>query len=121
MNKLRKIALIIIVIAAMGVGWAVYESTPPWKHLKEQPVVPCGYSNCHGWDVQCGQPAQCELVYQYGDNCRRFVKCAVVNGTCTTVPEQPRFDECRACVVGCAPMLETDYLKGMECEYRCTL
>ncbi|KHO47808.1 MAG: hypothetical protein QT00_C0002G0470 [archaeon GW2011_AR5] len=119
MKKHVIVSLIIIALAALTVAWAVYESWPPWKHIREQ-SVPCGPTNCHGFDVQCGQPAGCELVYQYGDNCRRFVKCSVINGTCQRTVED-RFEECKSCVAGCFPMLETDYLKAMECEYTCTL
>ncbi|MBS3050952.1 MAG: hypothetical protein J4400_02285 [Candidatus Aenigmarchaeota archaeon] len=116
MNKKIIFAVAVIIIATA----AYWISIPPWERIKEE-SIPCGPTNCHGFDVQCGQPAQCELVYQYGDNCRRFVKCAVVNSTCQTIQEQPRFNQCISCVMSCAPMLETDYLKGMECEYRCTL
>ena len=111
----------ILIIAVMAIAAAIvfaYSQAPRFEKPPEN--IPCGMTNCHGFDVSCGQPVQCELVYQYGDNCRRFTHCAVVNGTCQSSIEK-RFEECKSCVVGCAPLLETDYLKGMECEYKCTL
>lgn len=117
----KKIIIIAIVIAAVVII-AYRLSIPEWKFMdvSETSSIPCGPTNCHGFDVACGVPASCELVYQYGDNCRRFVHCSVINGTCQTTPDE-RFEECKACVAGCVPFLETDYLKGMECEYTCTL
>ncbi len=118
----KKILLFCIIILAVA-ALVYYNSIPKWKfELKEKEAVsiPCGLTNCHGFDVSCGTPASCELVYQYGDNCRRFAHCSVVNGTCQ-ISKDDRFEECKACVLGCVPLLEQDYLKGMECEYRCSL
>ena len=53
MKKRVIFSLIIIALAALTVAWAIYEVTPPWKHLREQ-NIPCGPTNCHGFDVQCG-------------------------------------------------------------------
>lgn len=109
-----RIAYVIFIAAIVVLVFLVYPRDPP------KPIV-CGMENCHGLSLVCGaNPVQnCDMVYSFGDNCRRFAKCMVVNQTCMISVEN-RFGECINCINECAKLLNSDYLKAMECEYRCT-
>ncbi|HIG97567.1 MAG TPA: hypothetical protein HA230_04455 [Candidatus Aenigmarchaeota archaeon] len=109
-----RIAYVIFIASIIVLLFLVYPRAPP------KPIV-CGMENCHGLSLTCGAniAQNCEMVYSFGDNCRQFVKCKVVNQTCMIAVED-RFRECINCINECAKLLETDYLKAMECEHWCT-
>ena len=52
MNK--KIIFAAAIIIATAAYWL---SIPQWERIKKEPSIQCGFTNCHGFDVQCGLPA----------------------------------------------------------------
>lgn len=109
-----------IIIAAVLVFGATFVI------ITNLPRPTCGFQNCHGLDLSCGSPIQCELVYQYGDNCRRFARCtydggiAGIGGSCQLIKEN-MFEECKACITKCLQDFGIDDIRSFDCEYRCTL
>ncbi len=113
----KKIYLIALaVILASGIVFSFYANSLPKTN--------CGFQSCHGLDLSCGAQIQCELVYQYGDNCRQYAKCYFegngLTGSCF-LNKSSRFDECKSCVQKCLQDFGDDYIKSFECEYKCTL
>ena len=112
---MKKLHYFVLAIIAAGV-FALYVASLP----KPQ----CGFQSCHGLDLSCGKPIQCELVYQYGDNCRQYAHCRfegnALTGSCQ-LSKDDRFDVCKACVAKCLQDFRDDYIKSFECEYKCTL
>ncbi|MBI4174937.1 MAG: hypothetical protein HY517_04800, partial [Candidatus Aenigmarchaeota archaeon] len=62
-KKTKMIYLVAAIFAIAAVAFVVYANNLPVKN--------CGFQSCHGLDLSCGAQIQCELVYQYGDNCRQ--------------------------------------------------
>lgn len=88
----------------------------------KQPTTPstCGFENCHGLDIICGNnPVEmCTMMYQLGDRCRQFAKCGVVSGTCKQI-EDKQFTECKSCVQTCESKFSNDPEKAFQCENTC--
>ncbi|MCS7092710.1 MAG: hypothetical protein NZM26_05195 [Patescibacteria group bacterium] len=84
-----------------------------------QEFLSCGIANCHGLDIECGKPAEvCTMVYQLGDKCRQFARCAVMNGKCQHI-ENDEFKTCKACVEKCQIDFAESVEEAFECESRC--
>ena len=80
----------------------------------------CGIENCHGLDIVCGpNPAEvCTMEYRFGDKCRQFAKCGVVEGTCQLI-DNPQFTTCKACVEKCEGDYKNDTDRLFTCESKC--
>jgi hypothetical protein len=79
----------------------------------------CGVANCHGLDIECGEPVQmCTAMYQLGDKCREFAKCGKVNGKCQQI-ENSEFTSCKSCALKCEKDFPNDAEKALDCESMC--
>ena len=80
----------------------------------------CGIENCHGLDIICGEnvPDECTAIYKFGDRCRQYVKCEIVDGECILV-EGREFKECKLCVQKCQEAFKDDIIESFRCESQC--
>jgi len=82
----------------------------------------CGVTTCHGLEITCGnaQQVMCTQMYQTGDICLQYAKCALVNGSCEQIPNT-KFNNCKNCVQKCIDTYSNsnDYSKLSECEGFC--
>ncbi len=80
----------------------------------------CGIESCHGLDIVCGPnvPDVCTEIYQLGDGCRKYARCAAIDGACALTPSAD-FDACKACVQKCANNFATDNIGVFSCESEC--
>ena len=114
-------------------GYAMLESDPPQcrtpdgrfftaelERSEEIVSKECGIENCHGLEISCGPdiPEACDLEYVFGDRCRQYASCQVINGECQLVVGK-KFDQCKACVEKCLRDFESDTIKQFECESEC--
>ena len=82
----------------------------------------CGMENCHGLDITCGSnvPELCTLVYQFGDNCRQYASCEIIDGQCQLVTSN-KFYECKSCVEKCIEGFEDNDTGLFRCENGCRM
>lgn len=82
----------------------------------------CGIENCHGLNITCGPniPKACTMMYGFGDRCRQFVRCEIIEGKCQLV-ESEAFQRCKMCIEECKQYGEKDIIKSFECESHCGL
>ena len=82
--------------------------------------IRCGIENCHGLDIICGEnvPEACTAMYKFGDRCRQYVRCEIVDEECILI-EDRGFKECKLCVQKCQEAFKGDMIKGFECESQC--
>ncbi len=80
----------------------------------------CGIENCHGLDITCGPnaPLMCTQMYGFGDNCRQYARCQVIDGKCQLL-QNKKFDDCKACVNQCAKDFKNDIAASFGCESQC--
>ncbi len=80
----------------------------------------CGIENCHGLDITCGSnvPEDCDMMYAFGDRCRQYASCEVIDGKCQLVKSE-KFEECKACAEGCSEDFKDDIIKASQCESEC--
>ena len=69
----------------------------------------CGIENCHGLDIICGEnvPEECTAIYKFGDRCRQYAKCGIVDGKCIFI-ESKEFSECKSCIQRCLTTFKDD-------------
>ena len=82
----------------------------------------CSVNNCHGLDVTCGlggEARACDLIYSLGDNCRQFVKCEEVNGTCQKVISSS-YTSCKTCIEKCMSDFKNDLAEQFNCGNTCS-
>lgn len=90
--------------------------TPP---ISDQPSSSaCGIESCHGLDISCGPnvPEMCTMEYRFGDFCRQFAQCQILDGNCTYIANS-YFMNCRTCVQECNRV--DDPMAAFECEAQC--
>ncbi len=111
---MRKI-LPIFISFVFVLGSASFASEEP-VYLKSR----CGIENCHGLDIICGEnvPEMCTSIYKFGDRCRQYVKCGIVDGKCTLIAGK-EFEECKTCIEKCQETFKEDMRRGFECEGGC--
>ncbi|MCK5015232.1 MAG: hypothetical protein KAS66_15585 [Candidatus Omnitrophica bacterium] len=87
---------------------------------RDQSRPRCGIENCHGLDIICGEnvPKECTEIYMFGDRCRQYAKCAIVDGKCMFI-ESKEFNECKLCIEKCCETLENNMPESFGCESRC--
>jgi hypothetical protein len=100
-----------------------YYSNPPCLApsipCQSNTIEKCGIENCHGLDIECGEPVQmCTAMYQLGDKCREFAKCGKVNGKCQQI-ENSEFTSCKSCALKCEKDFPNDAEKALDCESMC--
>lgn len=80
----------------------------------------CGIENCHGLDIVCGpNPAEmCTAMYQFGDRCRQYAKCGLINGKCQEI-QNSKFNECKTCVKKCEDQYKNNDDQMWMCEIKC--
>lgn len=80
----------------------------------------CGIENCHGLDIQCGPniAEQCTMMYGFGDRCRAFAQCQIIDGRCGLV-ESKEFKACVDCVKACEESNKGDIPQAFACEGSC--
>ena len=80
----------------------------------------CGIENCHGLDIICGEnvPEACTAIYKFGDRCRQYVRCEMVDEECILI-EDKKFKECKLCTQKCQETFRDDMTKGFKCESQC--
>lgn len=80
----------------------------------------CGVESCHGLEISCGPniPDACTLQYAFGDRCRQYVSCQIIDGECRPVVGK-KFDQCKSCVEKCLKDFKNDTVKQFECESKC--
>jgi hypothetical protein len=71
-------------------------------------------------EISCGPnpPENCTYIYQYGDRCRNYVSCKIIDGNCQPVFSQ-KFDNCKACVEKCLQDNPGDAVAQGNCESEC--
>jgi hypothetical protein len=94
------------------------ESPPPF--IPPNNSGGCGFENCHGLDIICGENVAeiCSLEYQIGDFCRDYASCELISGDCQLVTD-PTFDECVDCVEECIQEFKSQQTELFECESEC--
>lgn len=77
----------------------------------------CVETNCHGSTVTCGFGEQmaCTEEYVFGDLCRAFVRCEVINENCIPV-ENEKYSQCLSCLSSCESRNDIDL---SSCDYNC--
>lgn len=100
-----------------------YYSTPPCLAPSIKCQInegeKCGIENCHGLDIICGKPAEvCTEIYMFGDRCRQFAKCEIVNGVCQQT-ENLQFTSCKSCALQCEKDFPNNPNKAFDCESKC--
>ncbi len=80
----------------------------------------CGFENCHGLDIRCGQNIAeiCTTDYQLGDKCRQYAKCEVNEGQCGFSLNSD-FLDCKKCVEQCESDFSNEIDKIFACESKC--
>lgn len=80
----------------------------------------CGIENCHGMEILCGPNVaeQCTMMYAFGDRCRVYAQCQMVDGRCWRV-ESERYKVCIECVKACEEMYKGDMPQAFACESSC--
>jgi hypothetical protein len=80
----------------------------------------CGIENCHGMDIQCGPniAEQCTMMYAFGDRCRAYAQCQILDGRCALV-ESKQYKDCIDCVKACEEMHKGDMPQAFACEGSC--
>jgi len=116
MSNSKKLLVFLFVVLLIAGGTAL-----AWQNKDRLVGKKCGIESCHGLEIQCGPnvPDVCTMMYELGDNCRKFAKCEVVERECQ-LTESPDFDQCKACVTQCIEEFEDDSVKAFECEAGCT-
>lgn len=104
----------VIVIIFLGIRGFYY-----WSHRNDSVPV-CGITNCHGLDITCGPgiPQACTMQYEFGDGCRQFAKCEVIDNKCQP-NHDPRFEACKNCINDCAERAEIKEVDMYACESEC--
>jgi hypothetical protein len=95
--------------------------TPPTTGTPPVTATNCGITNCHGFDITCGdvsEPIACTMIYMVGDACRQFASCGVVNGTCQPVVSK-KFNDCKTCVETCETKNKNNPVGASTCEDTC--
>lgn len=132
MFQINRTKIIILSGVMVGVGLAaaiffwnnfqIQISARTKKPIELPPMLSntCGMENCHGLDIRCGVNTveTCDMSYQLGDNCRQFVSCQVIDGSCQMVKSQA-FDTCKSCVSSCLGQFENDPSGMFDCESKC--
>ena len=80
----------------------------------------CGIENCHGLDITCGSnmPQACTEIYEFGDRCRQYASCNIVDGECQLV-EGIEFEECKSCIEKCLEDSQENTAEAFQCESKC--
>ena len=123
-----KISLIISAICIVVLTLSVAGCTSPQPGGAVPPGSPvvtttlpassgCGFINCHGLNLVCGQnpPQVCTAIYQIGDKCRQYAYCSNNGGTCSLVTT-PQFVSCISCIEKCGG---ADPVEAFSCEEKC--
>jgi len=101
-------------------GSFIEELTPVPPSSQGASNPQCGIENCHGFDITCGAniPERCTALYQFGDRCRQFASCGIIDGSCELV-KNAEFDECKSCVEKCSEDFKDDVIQKFSCESKC--
>lgn len=111
------IGLIILLVAA---GVFVYQKYYV-KNSTNETQAECGVANCHGLEIECGQPAEiCTQDIESGDVCRQYAECETKNGVCQQKIND-NFTTCKTCVETCQKENPNDPSAEMNCENSCYL
>lgn len=117
--------LVICVLVIGGISLFVYldKTTFILPPKEKEPGVEegkCGIENCHGLDITCGPniPEVCTMEYAFGDGCRQYASCQIINGECQLIKSE-KFEECKSCVEKCLQDFKEDIIKASECEGEC--
>lgn len=104
--------LIIVLLVFSHTVFALEKSNNSQPH--------CGIENCHGLDISCGRdvPKECTAIYKFGDRCRQYAKCGIINGECMFL-ESEEFKECKLCIQKCQETFKNDMPAGFGCESQC--
>ncbi|MGE0269357.1 MAG: hypothetical protein AB7S78_12980 [Candidatus Omnitrophota bacterium] len=80
----------------------------------------CGIENCHGLEIQCGPNVaeMCTMMYAFGDRCRVYAQCQLVDGRCWRV-ESAQYQVCVECVKSCEELYKNDMPQAFACESSC--
>lgn len=80
----------------------------------------CGIESCHGLNISCGPkvPEVCTEIYMFGDRCRKFAKCEIIDGKCQQAPSA-EFENCKSCVESCQSGSVPDPINSSGCESKC--
>ncbi len=107
---------VIGIVVAVGIIYLWMNYSPSYTKMR------CGIENCHGLDITCGPniPKQCTEEYQFGDRCRKYASCTIVEGQC--LPSlSDKFFRCRECVYECKKKYADNYVLLSDCEINCGL
>lgn len=109
--KLSLLFGLVLALAVMASGCITDNGTP-------KPA--CGIENCHGLAMTCGSkvPEACTEEYAFGDRCRQFAACKIINNECTLLKSE-KFDTCASCAQKCKENYQNDISKAFDCESRC--
>lgn len=109
--------LLLFIVALFMIGGHAFASEKS-NHLEKR----CGIENCHGLDIICGMniPETCTAMYKFGDRCRQYARCEIVDGECMLIKDK-RFKECQLCVQTCQKTIQDDVVRAFECESKCGL
>jgi hypothetical protein len=102
--------------ATKGEGLGSVVIPPPPSIM---PDSACEKTNCHGFDVVCGNATglMCTMEYRLGDFCRQFAYCKrETNGSCVTAFTDD-FTTCVSCVKKCMDIQDSE--KAFACEETC--
>lgn len=92
--------------------------------IKLPPIISnqCGIENCHGLEISCGPnvPEYCDMKYSFGDRCRQFAQCGLVDGKCQQI-ENSVFTDCKICVEKCQENFAQDFIQLSNCESNCVM
>ena len=109
-------------IGSAGYSWceAKQKCLRIWEEPCEEENDVCGIENCHGLEIICGpNPAEiCTLIYEIGDNCRKYAECQIQDGLCQQI-ENPQFTKCKTCVEDCLERYKDEQTELFECERQC--
>ena len=108
--------MIAFLIFMLFLLWDSYYSKE--KELPPGTLEKCGIESCHGLEITCGPnvPDVCTEMYAAGDNCRQYVECQIINGTCQLI-KNVNFNSCKSCIMGCYDIIDT--IEFFECESEC--
>lgn len=109
MKKVEIFLLYLIVLFGAGIPLSIAEEK-------------CGIENCHGIQIQCGPniAEQCTMMYAFGDRCRAYAQCQILDGRCGLV-ESKKYKVCVDCVKACEEMHVGDMPQAFMCESSCAV